>query len=100
MAARRCTSCDRAHPLDTFACPDCGGHCTYDALREPEPPRSHDLPDVDAAELWRFEQLLEAGYPLDAAEELAARSTVDLHQAVDLVERRGCTPELAARILL
>lgn len=52
----------------------------------------------DDVELWRFEQLLEAGYPLDVADRLAARRDVDLHQAVELLER-GC-PVLTAYAIL
>jgi hypothetical protein len=57
---------------------------------------------LDRVETWRLEQLLNAGYPLALAEQLATRppSEVDLHQAVELVASRGCLPELAARILL
>ncbi len=49
-------------------------------------------------ESWRLHVLIEAGYPLPLAERLA-HSSVDLHQAVDLV-RDGCTAELATEILL
>lgn len=49
-------------------------------------------------ESWRLHVLIEAGYPLPLAEKIA-HSTVDLHQAVDLV-RAGCRPELATEILL
>jgi hypothetical protein len=42
--------------------------------------------------------LIEAGYPLPLAEKIA-HSSVDLHQAVDLV-RAGCLPEIATEILL
>ena len=49
-------------------------------------------------ESWRLHVLIEAGYPLPLAERLA-HSTVDLHQAVDLV-RAGCKAELATEILL
>ncbi len=48
---------------------------------------------------WRRQALERAGYTPEDAEQLAARLDVDLHGAVDLVER-GCPPELAARILL
>lgn len=48
---------------------------------------------------WRFEQLLQAGYPLDLADIIAVRNDIDLHEACDLVVA-GCKPELAARILL
>lgn len=47
---------------------------------------------------WRAEALERAGYAVEVAHELAARADIDLHRAIDLVER-GCTPEMAARIL-
>ena len=48
---------------------------------------------------WRLSTLLDAGYPLELAERLAAHtSTVDLHRAVRLV-KQGASPELAAAIL-
>ena len=50
-------------------------------------------------ESWRLHVLIEAGYPLPLAEQVA-RSRADLHEAVDLVTRRGCRPEVAAEILL
>jgi hypothetical protein len=50
-------------------------------------------------ESWRLHVLMEAGYPLPLAERLA-QSEVDLHAAVELVEARGCTPDVAAQILL
>ena len=49
-------------------------------------------------ESWRLHVLIEAGYPLPLAEKLAA-SSVDLHSAVELVER-GCGHTTAAEILL
>jgi hypothetical protein len=50
-------------------------------------------------ESWRLHVLVEAGYPLPLAERLAQSGT-DLHEAVTLISDRGCTPELAAEILL
>ncbi len=47
---------------------------------------------------WRLHVLVEAGYPSELAQQLAA-SEVDLHSATALVET-GCPPEVAARILL
>jgi hypothetical protein len=47
---------------------------------------------------WRLHVLVEAGYPSELAQQLAA-SEVDLHTAVGLVEA-GCSPDIAARILL
>ena len=48
---------------------------------------------------WRAEALARAGYEPDAARELAARLDIDLHHAIALLDR-GCSPEIAARILL
>jgi hypothetical protein len=50
-------------------------------------------------ESWRLHVLIEAGYPLPLAEQVA-RSAADLHAAVTLVSERGCRPEVAAQILL
>ena len=60
-----------------------------------------DLRVDEAAEVlaWRFDALCRSEYDLDAAAVIAANVEVDLHDAVNLVER-GCPPELAARILL
>ena len=59
-------------------------------------------PDRDErakVESWRLHVLIGAKYPVALAEQLA-QSDADLHDAVDLVTRRGCTPEVAAQILL
>jgi hypothetical protein len=55
--------------------------------------------ELEQVEAWRLGELQRAGYPRDLAEEIARRHDIDLHMAVDLVVG-GCTPELAARILL
>ena len=47
---------------------------------------------------WRLHVLIEAGYPLGAAERLA-NSEADLHRAVQLVAD-GCPFEVAEKILL
>jgi len=49
-------------------------------------------------ESWRLHVLIEAGFPLPLAEQLAA-SEADLHEAVDIVAR-GCDAVTAAEILL
>lgn len=57
-------------------------------------------PELDEAErvlLWRITRLVEAGYCDECAIEIAC-SSIDLHAAVDLLER-GCPPETALRIL-
>lgn len=47
---------------------------------------------------WRRDRLAAAGFPLPAAARLAADPGYDVHALTELV-RRGCPPELAARIL-
>jgi hypothetical protein len=49
--------------------------------------------------LWREEELERVGYGREIARDLAERTYVDLHLAMDLV-RRGCPPDTALRILL
>jgi len=48
---------------------------------------------------WRFEQLRRVGYDRDEAQLVSRRLDVDLHQAVDLLER-GCPSKVALEILL
>jgi Glu-tRNA(Gln) amidotransferase subunit E-like FAD-binding protein len=47
---------------------------------------------------WREELLREAGFHPELARELARDGRIDLHEALELVDR-GCPPDLAARIL-
>jgi hypothetical protein len=55
--------------------------------------------ETERIERWRAEELERAGYEPAHAAELATRNDVDLHLAVDLLER-GCPVETALRILL
>jgi hypothetical protein len=55
--------------------------------------------ETELVEQWRHEALWRAGYDAEAAVVLAASHDVDLHLAVELLER-GCTQELALQILL
>jgi hypothetical protein len=55
--------------------------------------------ELERIERWRAEELERAGYDSSAAARLAAARDVDLHVALALLER-GCSPELALRILL
>lgn len=48
---------------------------------------------------WRALELERAGYPAEAAAEIADRYDIDLHRAVDLLGA-GCSVELALRIVL
>jgi hypothetical protein len=47
---------------------------------------------------WRREQLVASGFPLPLAADLARDARYDLHALIELTER-GCSPELAVRIL-
>jgi hypothetical protein len=48
---------------------------------------------------WRFEQLVHVGYARRHARLLSRRRDIDLHRAVELMER-GCPYDLALSILL
>jgi hypothetical protein len=54
--------------------------------------------ELDRVERWRTAELMRVGFAGDDAVALAARMEVDLHEAIELVQR-GCPPELAFRIL-
>jgi hypothetical protein len=47
---------------------------------------------------WRRDRLVEAGFSLPLAAQLADDARYDLHALIELTER-GCSPELAVRIL-
>jgi hypothetical protein len=55
--------------------------------------------EIEIVEQWRLQALGRAGYDDEAAAVLAASHDVDLHRAIDLLER-GCPPDLALQILL
>jgi hypothetical protein len=55
--------------------------------------------ETERIERWRAEELERAGYEPRAAGRLAVRHDVDLHAAVDLIQR-GCPADLALKILL
>jgi hypothetical protein len=59
---------------------------------------AYEETEVERVERWRAQELERAGFEPEAAFELALRFDVDLHAAVELVER-GCPPELALKIL-
>ena len=58
-----------------------------------------ELEDHDRVEAWRLQQLLNAGLTFHRAAQLAARSDVDLHHALALLQR-GCDERTLLRILL
>jgi hypothetical protein len=55
--------------------------------------------ELDRVERWRQEALSRAGYDAESSLVLAASHDVDLHDAIELLER-GCTVDLALQILL
>ena len=55
------------------------------------------ISETERVAIWRLEELIKAGYPVRAAEKIAA-SDADLHKAIELLQR-GCHPLLAVRIL-
>ena len=63
-------------------------------------PATHDIieTETERVERWRTAELMRVGFAGDDAIALAARTEVDLHEAIELVQR-GCPPELAFRIL-
>jgi hypothetical protein len=55
--------------------------------------------ELEQVEQWRLDELERAGYDQESAAVLAASHEVDLHGAIELLER-GCTVDLALQILL
>jgi hypothetical protein len=55
--------------------------------------------ESERVERWRTEELIRVGFDPDVALVMAIEPSVDLHTAIDLIER-GCPPNLAAQILL
>ncbi len=58
-----------------------------------------DLVETDHVRRWRFDELLQAGYDIADAADVALRTDIDLHWAMRLVQR-GCPSATAARIAL
>jgi hypothetical protein len=85
---------------------DAGKRCVP-ARREPDMTQHPVVPRESATrslvpasdvEAWRLRRLVDAGFALPLALEVAATPGVDLHELLALLDR-GCPPELAARIL-
>jgi hypothetical protein len=55
--------------------------------------------ELERVEHWRAEELVRAGFDPSDAIALAARHDIDLHLAVELIER-GCPYETAINILI
>jgi hypothetical protein len=56
-------------------------------------------PETERVVLWREEELERVGYERSTARDLAERTYVDLHLAMNLL-RHGCPVDTALRILL
>jgi hypothetical protein len=56
-------------------------------------------PEIELVEQWRLAALERAGYDTESAAILAASHEIDLHRAVELLDR-GCPLHLALQILL
>jgi hypothetical protein len=54
--------------------------------------------EQELVERWRAQELERGGFDPEAAAELARRSDVDLHAAVELLQK-GCPPATALAIL-
>jgi hypothetical protein len=61
--------------------------------------RLQDATELERIQHWRAEALERAGFDVSSSTIIAMRHDVDLHDAIELLER-GCPPELAIRILL
>lgn len=61
---------------------------------------SETIEEPEKVYLWRKSQLIIAGYDEEDADLIASDETVDLHEAIDLVQLRHCPPYLAVQILL
>jgi hypothetical protein len=64
----------------------------------PAAPEYTEQTELERIARWRADELIRAGYDREQAMKLAVRHDVDLHGAVELVEK-GCPPEIAFAIL-
>ena len=55
--------------------------------------------ESERVERWRTDELIRVGFDPDIAAVMAIEPGIDLHAAIDLIDR-GCPPDIAARILL
>jgi hypothetical protein len=70
------------------------------ALHEAQGPNEDLTQEEVDIRAWRFSQLVEHGYEVEDAMEIACAVHVDLEIARALVAVHGCSSRLAARILL
>jgi hypothetical protein len=60
--------------------------------------KTTDVQALEQVVRWRREQLVGSGFATALAASVAENTDYDLHALIELVER-GCSPELAVRIL-
>lgn len=70
---------------------------TVDHLPDQDRSCRRNGPPLDVR-AWRRCRLVEAGFPTDVADRVAADRRYDLHALLELVDR-GCPPSLAVRIV-
>lgn len=63
-----------------------------------DPKRTAELTIEDVVDTWREHQMLEAGYPPDAAHRMSTNHSIDLHRACEMLAA-GCRPLTAEMIL-
>lgn len=109
MPASRCSLCGISFPYGYGSCLACGGK--LDGIGDAQPDddyeeqaqrlRAEEPLTHDERELrdWRRDELVRAGFDLEDADILAARTDVDLRLACVMVAR-GCPPATALYILL
>ena len=108
---RRCSLCGISYPFygHNEQCDVCEGKCDTVAGQADEDWREKVQLAISAKETilvntdkvvdWRMHQLFKAGYDRTSAATIAGRRDIDLHHALRLVQN-GCTPAVAAQILL
>lgn len=56
--------------------------------------------EKEKVEGWRFDICEQMGFTADDAYVLAQRQDIQLREIIDLVQMKGCPPQLAVKILL
>lgn len=103
MSCRVCQGCELRVPHLLNVCPACGDETRYDETLHPDEDWEYKAaqyvsPARRRIVMWRRKTFVEAGFS-GALLDLLVESTVDPHEAADLV-RGGCPVDLACQILL
>ena len=109
MPALRCSVCgiNYPHSAANAICKVCGEKCHLQGYAVPDKDweervalakvKPEDVASDDRLYKWRFDRLVEAGFSLGSAAEMALKREIDLHRACELARTAG--PELAYRIV-